>query len=158
MKPTTHTILLVEDDENDTLFMRMALETAGIAAGLQVADDGERAINYLSGAGEYADRAKHPLPALVLLDLKLPRVLGLDVLEWIREKPEFDMMVVIVLTSSLQRADIRRAWTLRANSYLVKPANPLHLTEMMELVKRFWLKLNQPTAASVALALPTESN
>ena len=148
----TQTILLVEDEENDVLFMEMALEKAGLMSALQVAEDGEEAINYLSGKGEFADRTRHPLPALVLLDLKLPRVMGMDVLKWIREQEALDTMVVIMLTSSQQRSDIERACALGANSYLVKPSNPLALTEIVDLVKRYWLKLNHPTAT---IAAPT---
>jgi CheY-like chemotaxis protein len=149
---TSQTILLVEDEENDVMFMRMALEHAGIASGLQVAEDGEQAIDYLSGKGEFADRGRHPLPALVLLDLKLPRVMGMDVLKWIRSRPEMDLMVVVVLSSSQQRSDIYQACALRANSYLVKPTNPLDLNAMMELVKQYWLRHNQPTASIAAFA------
>jgi DNA-binding response OmpR family regulator len=149
---TTQTILLVEDEENDVMFMTMALEKADIANFLQVAEDGEQAIEYLSGKGEFSDRARHPLPALVLLDLKLPRVMGMDVLKWIRDQPELDLMVVIVLASSQQRSDIQMACSLGANSYLVKPTNPLDLNELMELVKRYWLRLNQPTATIAAFA------
>ena len=149
---TSQTILLVEDDENDVLFATMALEKAGVAGGLHVVEDGEQAINYLGGRGEFADRARHPLPALVLLDLKLPRVMGMDVLKWIRERSELDMMIVIILTSSQQRSDIETACSLRANSYLVKPTNPFDLNAMMELVKLYWLRLNQPTATIVAFA------
>src|SRR5690606_28547084 len=87
-----------------------------------------------------------PLPALILLDLKLPRVMGMDVLKWIRERPEFKMTVVVILTSSQHRTDIRTAYSLGANSYLVKPSNPFDLNAMMDLVKRYWLQLNQPTA------------
>lgn len=151
-KKITQTILLVEDEENDVLFMKMALETAGAAGGLQVAEDGEQAIDYLSGKGEYADRTLHPLPALVFLDLKLPRVMGMDVLRWIRARPEMAMMVVIVLTSSQQRSDIAMACSLGANSYLVKPSNPLDLGAMMDLVSRYWLRLNQPTSTVAGLA------
>ncbi len=147
------TILLIEDEENDVIFMKMALAKAGLVEGLQVAQDGGEAIDYLSGNGAFADRGLFPLPALVLLDLKLPRVMGMDVLRWIRARPEFDMMLVIVLTSSQQRADVQTACALRANSYLVKPSNPLYLTEMMELVKRYWLQLNHPTAICVVAAL-----
>jgi CheY-like chemotaxis protein len=140
------TILLVEDEENDVVFMKMAMEHAGITNALQVAEDGGEAVEYLSGNGEYADRLRHPLPALMLLDLKLPRVMGMDVLKWIRERREFDLMVVIVLTSSQQRSDIELAASLHANSYLVKPSNPLDLNELVALLKQYWLQLNQPTA------------
>ncbi|HUR57156.1 MAG TPA: response regulator [Opitutaceae bacterium] len=154
MKAThTQTILLVEDEENDVLFMEMAFEKTGLAQSFQVAEDGQEAIDYLSGKGEFADRTRHPLPALVFLDLKLPRVMGMDVLKWIREQPEMDTMVVIVLTSSQQKSDIQLACSLGANSYLVKPSNPFQLTELVELVKRYWLQLNQPTATLAASRL-----
>jgi DNA-binding response OmpR family regulator len=143
----TQTILLVEDEENDVVFMEMALEKAGLMQAFQVAEDGAEAIDYLSGQGEFADRVRYPLPAVVLLDLKLPKVMGMDVLKWIRNQAELDTMVVIMLTSSQQRSDIRMACSLGANSYLVKPSNPLELGEIVELIKRYWLKLNQPTAA-----------
>jgi DNA-binding response OmpR family regulator len=144
---TTQTILLVEDDENDVAFVTRALKKAGIANGLKVAEDGQQAIDYISGKGEFADRTRYPMPALVLLDLKLPRVLGMDVLKWIRQQPELHLMLIIVLTSSQQRTDVSQACALGANSYLVKPSDPFDLTEMMELVKRYWLRLNQPTAS-----------
>jgi len=150
---TTQTILLVEDEENDVVFMEMALKKEGLASALQVAEDGQAALDYLSGAGEFADRARFPIPALVFLDLKLPRVMGMDVLKWIRDQSELDTMVVIMLTSSQQRSDIRGACALGANSYLVKPSNPLDLAQIVDLVKRYWLQLNQPTAAAMASAL-----
>lgn len=145
---TTHTnaILLVEDDKNDLLFMRMAMEKAGLADQLHVVEDGQDAIDYLQGEGIYADRETHPLPCMVLLDTKLPHVMGLDVLKWIREQPALETMVVIMLTASQQGSDIRRACQLGANSYLVKPSNPLRLAEMMDALKRYWLIFNQPTA------------
>ncbi len=148
----TPTILLVEDEENDVVFMEMALEKSGLASAFQVAEDGEEAIDYLSGKGEFADRARFPIPALVFLDLKLPRVMGMDVLKWIRDQPELDTMVVIMLTSSQQGTDIRRACSLGANSYLVKPSNPAALNQIVDLVKRYWLQLNQPTATASAPA------
>ena len=155
---TRQTILLVEDEENDVMFMRMALENAGVAGELQVVEDGEQAIDYLDGRKEFADRQRHPLPALILLDLKFPRVMGMDVLKWIRERPELDLIVVVVLTSSQQRSDIHQACALRANSYLVKPTNPLDLNDMMELVKKYWLRLNQPTATIAAYNASAKRN
>lgn len=147
----TQTILLVEDEENDVVFMEMALEKAGLMHAFQVAEDGQEAIDYLSGKGEFADRTRFPLPALVLLDLKLPLIMGMDVLKWIRDQPGLDTMVVIMLTSSQQRSDIQRACALGANSYLVKPSNPAALEEIVDLVKRYWLRLNQPTATTAAM-------
>jgi CheY-like chemotaxis protein len=148
---TTHTILLVEDEENDVVFMEMALEKAGLMSSFQVAEDGQEAIDYLSGKGKFADRSRFPLPALVFLDLKLPLIMGMDVLKWIRDQPALDTMVVIMLTSSRQRSDIQGACALRANSYLVKPSNPAGLEEIVDLVKRYWLHLNQPTTTTAAM-------
>lgn len=149
---TTQTILLVEDEENDVVFMEMALEKVGLANAFQVAEDGQEAIDYLAGKGEFADRSRFPVPALVLLDLKLPLIMGMDVLKWIRDQPALDTMVVIMLTSSQQRTDIQKACALGANSYLVKPSNPAGLEEIVDLVKRYWLRLNQPTATTAAMA------
>ena len=146
----TQTILLVEDEENDVVFMEMALEKAGLMHAFQVAEDGQEAIDYLSGNGKFADRTRFPFPALVLLDLKLPLIMGMDVLKWIRDQPNLDTMVVIMLTSSQQRLDIQKACALGANSYLVKPSNPTGLEEIVDLVKRYWLQLNQPTATTTA--------
>lgn len=142
----TKVLLLVEDDPNDVLLVQMATESAGLNAQLQVAEDGIDAIAYLEGEGVYADRSLHPLPCLVLLDMKLPGVMGLDVLKWIRERPVFDMMVVIMLTSSQQPDDIRRAYALGANAYLVKPSAPAVLSNMIDAINRFWLVFNHPTA------------
>ena len=146
---TRQTILVVEDDENDIVFLKIAVEKAGITSDLQVAEDGAEAIDYLSGKGEFADRSRYPLPSLILLDLKLPRVMGMDVLKWIRAQPQFDMTVVIILTSSQQRSDVQSAYSLHANSYLVKPTSPIDLTDMMGSLKNYWLQLNQPTAIAV---------
>src|SRR5687768_9107081 len=99
MMTLNQTILLVEDDANDVFFMKRAMKLAGVVNPVQVASDGRQAIHYLGGTGEYSDRTKFPLPGLVLLDLKLPHVMGLDVLKWIRAQPELKMVVVLVFTS-----------------------------------------------------------
>src|SRR5438445_3052692 len=96
------TILLVEDDENDVLFLTMALQAVGLTNPLHVVKDGRAAMDYFKGMGTYADRKQHPLPYLVLLDLKIPCVPGLEVLKWLRERPGADSTAVVVLTSSAQ--------------------------------------------------------
>ena len=140
---THHTVLLVEDDENDVFFMERAFRDAGIVTPLNVATDGRQAIEYFSGIGKYSDRARWPLPCLVLLDLKLPYVLGLDVLKWLRAQPEFKSIVVVVLTSSKQDSDIERAYALGANSYLVKPPDVQQLVAMVKKIKEYWMETNQ---------------
>ena len=141
------TILLVEDDANDVFFMRRAMKLAGMLDPLQVAPDGRHAIHYLEGRGEYSDRTQFPLPALVLLDLKLPHVMGLDVLKWIRDQPELKPVIVIVFTSSKLPLDIDQAYVRGANSYLVKPSSPAELPQMVRMIKHYWLELNQSAPA-----------
>ena len=141
-------ILIVDDDENDVVIMTMALEKANLSCPIRVATDGREAQDYLSGTGKFADRHAYPLPYLILMDLKLPRVMGLDVLKWLRERPEFDSTIVLVLSSSPMPDDIQRAYHLRANAYLVKPSGLDKLQVMAQAIKDFWYTQNQPALAS----------
>src|SRR5882724_8639584 len=136
------TILIVEDERNDVFFLEYAFEGAGITNPLQIVEDGQEAIDYLSGARKYADRLRYPLPCLVLLDLKLPRKSGLDVLRWIQEHPAFQMMIVIVLSSSRNKSDVDEAYQLGARSYLVKPLTLGERLELARSIKYYWLTLN----------------
>jgi CheY-like chemotaxis protein len=136
-------ILLVEDDPNDVFFLQRAFTAAAIDNPLSVAQDGQEAIDYLSGLGKYADRARHPLPCLIILDLKMPRRTGMDVLQWLREQPVFRCIPVIVFSSSAQRYDVERAYGLGATAFVVKPANNERRSELAALVKGFWLEFNE---------------
>ena len=138
------TILLVEDNEDDRFFMKQAQQKAGIQNPMHIVHDGQQALDYLKGAGEYGDRQKYPLPFLVLLDLKLPLVSGLEVLEWIRSQPALETIIIVFLTSSREDRDIDRAYRLRANSYLVKPATAAKLEEMVKSLGEYWLRYNEP--------------
>ena len=137
------TVLLVEDDENDVFFMQQAVQRAGVLNPIRVASDGQQAIDYFQGVGKFANREEFPLPCLVLLDLKLPRVMGLDVLKWIRQQPEV-AAIVVILSSSSEEADIATAYRLGANGYLVKPPDMNKLDEMAKSIKDFWLTHNTP--------------
>lgn len=125
-------LLLVEDNEDDVFIFRRAFRRAGLSHPLQVAADGQEAIEYLAGAGRYADRATHPWPSLVFLDLKLPRRSGHEVLAWIAGQPELPRVPVIVLTSSAEARDLQRSRELGALHYLVKPPTPDALAELIE--------------------------
>jgi CheY-like chemotaxis protein len=138
-----HTILLVEDNEDDVFLMRRALDEARVTAALQIVEDGQQAVDYLSGAGKYSNRYQYPLPKLVFLDLKLPLKSGHEVLTWIRQQPDFESLVVIVLTSSDQPTDIRTSYRLGANSYLVKPPPAEQLLDLAKAFKLFWLNHNR---------------
>jgi CheY-like chemotaxis protein len=142
------TVLLVEDDVNDVFFMKRAFQEAGILNPVQIVYDGRQAMNYLSGDGEYADREKFPFPCLVLLDLNLPWVMGLNILKWVREQSRTKTLIVIILSSSQLGPDIEQAYQLGANAYLVKPSTPPELRELVTGIKHFWLKLNHGPAGS----------
>jgi CheY-like chemotaxis protein len=147
----TETLLLVEDAEDDVLFMKRALKRAGIANPLQVVGDGQEALDYLAGRGRFGDRLQSPVPFLVLLDLKLPQVPGLEVLKWIRGQDKLEPLPVIILTSSREAQDVDQAYRRGANAYLVKPNNFDQLLAMVKGLEEFWLKLNQPPAVPAGL-------
>ncbi len=116
------TVLLAEDNKDDLTLFRMALKKADVPeVRLQTVCDGEEAIAYLTGGGDFTDRAACPLPDVVLLDLNMPRINGFEVLQWIRQDPKFSSLLVHILTTSCRDADVRRAYELRANSYVTKP-------------------------------------
>ena len=135
------TILQVEDDPNDVFLFQHAMSKMGVTNPVQVATDGQQAIEYLKGAGKFADRGKFPFPSLVLLDLKLPYVMGLDVLRWIRQQPGAPL-TVLMLTASGEESDIVTAYRLGANGFLVKPSEAVKLQEMVKAIKDFWLTHN----------------
>ena len=140
---TQRAILLVDDNEDDVFLMERALQGASITNPLFIVEDGQQAIEYLSGVGKYRDRQTYPLPAIVFLDLKLPFKSGHEVLQWIREEPQFETLVVVVLTSSNEPHDIKRCYALGANSYLVKPPTPEELISMAKSFKWYWLEYNR---------------
>ena len=115
------TILLVEDNDEDVFLLRRALRKASVSCSLQVATDGEEAIDYLAGRGVFADRSSHPLPSLVLLDLKLPYVNGFEVLAWITTQSAYKDLRVIILTSSGEEPDRAKAELFGIREYFLKP-------------------------------------
>jgi len=135
------TILQVEDDPNDVFFLQKAMKKMGVTNPIQVAHDGQEAIDYLQGAGKFADRGKFPYPCLVLLDLKLPYVMGLEVLRWIREQPG-SALPVIMFSASAEDADIAMSYRLGANAFLSKPSEARQLDDMVKAIKDFWLTHN----------------
>ncbi len=143
-------ILLVEDDPNDILFIQRAFRRSDLEnPSIQVVRDGDEAVAYLSGEGNYANRNFYPLPGMILLDLKLPRRSGLEVLEWLRSQPVLKRIPVVILTSSKENIDVNRAYDIGVNSYLLKPVNYKALNEMIKTLNAFWLDLNcYPSIAS----------
>jgi len=135
-------LLLVEDNEHDVFLMKRALSQAEIRNPLFVVSDGQQAVDYLAGNGDFNDREMYPFPALVLLDLKLPFRSGHEVLAWIRNEAELNELVVVVLTSSDEPADVNQAYKLGANSYLVKPPSLGQLRDLAKSFKWYWLQYN----------------
>jgi CheY-like chemotaxis protein len=132
-------ILYVEDEETDVVLLRLGFERAGMTEEINSVADGEDAINYLAGNGCFADRARYPLPMLVLLDINLPRKSGFEVLAWIRQQPQLGALPVVVYTSSARQSDRARACSLGASDYLVKPANLESIADIASKLKERWL-------------------
>lgn len=140
------TILLAEDGHHDVLLLRRAFRKAELELPLQVVMDGDEAVAYLEGRPPYGDRERYPLPVLLLLDLKLPRRSGLEVLAWLRAEPGLRRLPVVVLTSSREDADVNRAYDLGVNSYLVKPVDFDGLLRLVRSLGLYWATLNERPA------------
>jgi CheY-like chemotaxis protein len=132
MSESKPTILLVEDNEEDAFLLRRALRRETIDCAVQVAEDGQEAIEYLGGTGKYADRTQHPFPSLVLLDLKLPYVHGFEVLAWVATQPACKDLRIIILTSSGEDRDREKAEQFGIRMYFTKPPT----TELVTAVKK----------------------
>ena len=132
MKSVTQkkTVLMAEDEENDVFMMQRAIRKMNEPVSLQVAKDGDQAIEYLSGYGQYADRNRYPLPALILLDVKMPRKNGFEVLGWLKADGTLTHIPVVMVTSSKVKSDVQKARELGASQYLVKP---VPLDELQQL-------------------------
>jgi CheY-like chemotaxis protein len=131
-RPNSQPVLLVEDNQDDVFFLRRALKKSGLPWNLQVVMDGQAALEYLGGTGQFADREQFPAPALVLLDLKLPYLGGFEILSWMGERPELKELPVYVLTSSPEERDRERATQLGAKAYLVKPPTAEMLQDLAQ--------------------------
>ncbi|MBK7878271.1 MAG: response regulator [Planctomycetes bacterium] len=125
-------VLYVEDDENDVFFIRHAMKSARVRYELVVAVDGREAQDYLAGKDGYADRTLHPLPCLVLLDLNVPIVPGLELLRWMREQPELVSIPVVIFSASGQGCDREHARSMGATDYLLKPGDMTKLPSLLE--------------------------
>jgi len=132
-------VLLVEDSPDDAFMVQRALKRAGFAQQVIHLNNGEEAVNYLSGTPPYEDRDKFPVPALVLLDLKMPRLSGLEVLTWLQSRPELAQIPVVVLTGSVRSEDRHEAEKRGAVGYQVKPVAFQDLVEIARQVDARWL-------------------
>lgn len=151
------TILLAEDDNDDAFLMCRAFQKAHLLNPVIRVRNGEEAIAYLRGDGDYASRDRYPLPFLLLLDLKMPLADGFDVLNWLRNRPELKQLLVVVLTSSTREPDIKKAYELGANSYLTKPAGFDELTQLLDRLHAYWFITKDPGSPNT-FDLPEETS
>jgi DNA-binding response OmpR family regulator len=135
-------ILYVEDDQNDAILVTRALRQLHAEVKVNSVEDVETAIAYLQGEGIYADRETYPTPGMILLDIKIPGQSGLDLLRWLRDQKAFCTLPVVMFTSSMVESDIKNAYQLGANSYIVKPVSFEELMQKICGIVQVWLKIN----------------
>jgi CheY-like chemotaxis protein len=151
------TLLHIDDDPNDTELFRAAARKAGVQFSIQNVADGEHAMAYLSGRGVYSNRRLYPLPSLVLLDLKMPRATGFDVLKWIRSHPEVGDLPVVVFSGSELQDDIQQAFAGGADSYLVKPIGFNALIALVKDMYASWVAGRLPRTPSWSLSAAAQT-
>jgi CheY-like chemotaxis protein len=135
-------VLVVEDHEDDMFFIKMACQRSGIPHSLRFVSDGKSAVDYLAGDGVFADRSLYPLPDVIFLDVKLPKLDGHGVLEWIRSQPHLKSLPVVMVTSSVQDSDVDRAYQLGVTSYLRKIISRAEFGQAVRVILKYWLELN----------------
>jgi len=138
------TVLVVEDNEEEVILLQRAFARTGLEIAVQFVANGEEAIDYLSGMDRFADRGTFPEPDIVLMDLKMPRKGGFEVLEWFRNLQEGALIPVIVLTSSTREADVQRAYSLGANTYFTKPTNFEEFQDVIKTLYGYWSRARRP--------------
>jgi CheY-like chemotaxis protein len=131
--------MLVDDDPNDILLMKLAFDAAGLQHPVAVLHDGEEAIRYLEGTGEFRDRSRYPIPCMMLIDFKMPKLNGIEVTEWVRHHPALKKLIVIMISSSGLHPDIEAAYEAGVNCYVTKPSRLDQRTELILALKSWWL-------------------
>jgi CheY-like chemotaxis protein len=154
---TPQTILLAEDNPDDIILIRRAFNQAGFANPLQIVRNGAEAILYLKGQGQYANRELFPIPAIILLDLKMPIMSGFEVLSWLRQRAEWKCLPVVVLTTSFYGPDIEKAYDLGANSFITKSVDLEEFTGTVRQLCKFWLHDTKLPTPGPFVAAPAES-
>lgn len=157
MKEQRHILLVIDDDQNDQLFIKTALREVGVSDRIFCVSSGEEAIHYLDGQGKYASRQDYPFPSAVITDLKMPLVDGFGVLEHLQKNPHWKVIPVVVLTASADTDDIQRAYMLGANSYLIKPHEYTELRSLLKLYYDYWAACEVPIVDDTGKSLQTES-
>lgn len=158
MKRSNPTILIVDDDPNDLLFLRAAFKAVGVSSKIQTADSGHEAVAYLKGEGKYSDRSVYAYPDFVLTDLKMPGLDGFAVLEHLKKNPESAIIPTVIFSGSQDNDDIRKAYMLGASSYHVKPSDPAALRALVKTLHDYWMLCEAPEVDRSGKQVETESS
>lgn len=157
MKKYHSTIMIVDDDPNDLLFIEKAFRAIGVTDPIHTINGGQEAIAYMMGKGKYSDRRLYAYPTFISTDLKMSGADGFAVLEFLKNNPEWSVIPTVVLTSSRDLDDIKKAYMLGASSYHVKPGSPAELRELLKVLHNYWLSCEVPEVDSSGRQLRTES-
>lgn len=157
MKNLTFTILVVDDDENDRFLVQRSFEKISAVATVQVVRDGEEAIAYMMGEGRFADRETFRYPSFIMTDLKMPKADGFAVLEFLKSNPMWRIIPAVVLSSSSDLDDIKKAYMLGSSSYHVKPSQPDGLRHLIKLLYDYWMACEVPQVDSTGKQVATDS-
>ena len=131
-------VLVAEDNSDDALLMQRAFKSQGLTNPLHIVTDGTEVLRYLKGEGPFSDRVAHPYPDVIILDLKMPRMNGFEVLEWLQQNKDKSVIPTLVWSSSADARDVKRAYCLGANGYLMKPTDFQQFKQMVGDVMRYW--------------------
>lgn len=157
MTKSNPTILVVDDEPNDLMLVQAAFKAAGVSSRIQIANGGQEAIAYLKGEGKYSDRHLYRYPDFVITDLKMPGVDGFAVLEYLQQHPQSAVVPTVVLSSSRDNDDIKKAYFLGASSYHVKPSDPAALRALVKALHEYWMICEVPEVDVTGKQLKTES-
>jgi len=138
------TVLIAEDNEDDAFLLEHAFRNIGLQNPIQIVSDGEQVIRYLRGDGKFSDRQQFPFPSILFLDIKMPKMTGFDVLEWIRDHPDCHLMPTMIFSTSSHESDVTRAYQCGANAYLVKPPTIGELETFLRRAFDFWAICAKP--------------
>jgi CheY-like chemotaxis protein len=137
-------ILVAEDDPNDVFLLERAFKKVGVGMPSYICGDGGEAMTYLKGEGKFSDRITYPFPRVLITDLKMPKCTGLDLLRWLHDHPECNLIPKIVLSASSEPADVKRSYQLGANCYFRKPTKFDDLIELVKMAQTFWTRAELP--------------
>ena len=137
-------ILLLDDNPDDVFFLQRALEQVDAGHILRAVANGEEAVLYVRGEGQFAERGQFPVPNIILTDIKMPRMGGFEFLQWLRKHPECSVIPTIVMSSSAQETDVRKAYQLGANAYIRKPSNLGDLVKLIRVTYEYWSLCERP--------------